>query len=138
MHTVGHVHAEFSYRWMIQEEAAESLVISALDHLAAPPRLPHGHVSAAARAMQREPTSSCFEPLPDEFVLLVIRMGTGNIGDQEPACRQPSRDVGEIIGHRCARLGIALQQLEQTPARVIHIVSSGRTRGESADDRMYP
>src|SRR6516164_10258073 len=110
---------------MVKEERAERLMMGHLHHLAEPPVVAHCCCFAAARAMQREPSPAAFQPFAQRPMLPLVREGSSDVSDQQSACRQPALEVGKIVtdggAHRC-RL---LQEIQQTKASIIHVMSRG-------------
>ena len=82
---IGKIDAEFANGRMVQEEAPECRVMDAFDHFAAAMRFGDADSLTPAGAVKREPSSAGFEPAANKFVLLFVRMGPCDIGDQEPA-----------------------------------------------------
>src|SRR5690348_7066296 len=108
---------------MGQKKAAEQRVMlhlhgSALAHTFNPLRTP------TAGAMQRQPMPSRLQPVPHNLALSGVWVGAGDIGDQEPAGRQPLPDVGEIVANR-GRNAVLSEQGEQAEPRIVMVVSRG-------------
>ena len=93
---------------MRQEIAAEQRVMLGLDG-AARARAFDALGAAAAGAVQGQPMAARLEPFADRPALRGIGIGAGDIGDQQPAERQPLRDIGEIVGDRGSDAGLGQQ-----------------------------
>jgi hypothetical protein len=84
---------------MGQKAAPEQRVVLGLDR-APLARALHPLCAAAAGPVQREPMATGLQPPPDGPALRRIGIWARDIGDQQPADRQPFLDIGKIVRDR--------------------------------------
>ena len=126
--------AKLADRWMGQEATAEERVVFGLDGTTIAHALdPLG--SAAAGPVQAEPMATCLQPALDGVGLQGVRVGAGDIGDQQLADRQPFLDVGEVVGDGGRNVSLR-QQAQQPQAGVIVVVPGHRSRRKTAGYQM--
>jgi len=118
---------------MIDEEAAQHVVVAGFHHR--PPPAVNADRSTAATAVQTQPAPARLQPIVYESRLLVVRVGAGDVSDQQLAVRQPLVDVGEVAGHGRGRPPL-MQHLQQTQSGVIDVVSGERSRRKAAGYHM--
>jgi hypothetical protein len=66
-------------------------------------------------------------------ILLRVGMRPGDVGDQQPGAVQPALDVPEVVRDRRGDGRVLGEQLEDPPARVVHVVRRTRAGRISAD-----
>ena len=86
--------------------------------------------AAAAGAVQAQPVAAGLQPVPDGAALRGVGIRAGDVGDQQPADRQPFLDVGEVVGDR-GRNVLFGQQSQQPQAGIVVVVTGGANRAES-------
>ena len=66
-----------------------------------------------------------------------VGIGAGDIGDQQPADRQPFLDIGKIIGYR-GRNALLGQEPQQPQAGIIMVVPGIGARRKTTGNHMRP
>ena len=119
---------------MGQEVAPEEGVVLGLDGAALAGALdPLG--AAAAGAMQGQPMAARLQPALDGAGLRGVGVGAGDVGDQQPADRQPFLDVREVVGDRGRNVPFG-QQPQQPQAGIVVVVPGIRTGWKTAGNQM--
>ena len=121
---------------MGQEAAAEQRVVLGLDS-AALARAFHPLGAAAAGAVQAQPMAAGFEPAPERPALPGIGIRASDIGDQQPARRQPFFEIGKVVGDRGRNVAFG-QQPQQPQAGIVVVVAGERPRRKAAGSRQMP
>ena len=71
----------------------------------------------------------------DGAALRGIGIGAGDVGDQQPADRQPFLDIGKIVGDRGRNVPFG-QQPQQPQAGVVVVVAGARAGRKTAGNEM--
>ena len=119
---------------MREEVAAEQRVVLGLDG-AALPRPFDTFRAPAAGAVQGQPAPARFQPAPDRAALPGIGIRARHVRDQEPAERQPLRDVREVVGDRRRDIPLC-QETEEAETGVVMVVPGVRSGRKPSDDEM--
>ena len=89
----------------------------------------------AAGAVQRQPMAAGLEPGFQSGALLGTRVGTGDVGDEQPAHGQPLLHVGEVVGDGSRDLSLG-QQREQPKAGIVVVVTGAGAGRKAAGNDM--
>src|SRR5262249_15201016 len=129
------VHLEAPHWWMVNEEAAQSLVERILHHAPPPARLVDPHRAAAARPMQPEPVAPILDPVPDHAILLVRRERPSHVRDQQPAALHTAARVVVVV-RAPTRHPRLLHNLKNAQTGIVVVVPGITARRDPAGDDM--
>ena len=91
---------------------------------------------SAARSVQGEPAPAVFEPGTQDIVLVGARDRPRHVRHQELGAVEPAVEIGEVVRDGGRDVLPFADPLEQGPARVVHVMTGGGARRETADDEV--
>ena len=130
-----HGDVEATHRRVVEEERAEQIVMRQLHHLALAAAV-DALGAPAAGAVQREPLAAVAQPVVERAALRVVRVGPGNVAQQQIGAVEGALDVVEAVADGRALAAAVVELLQQLDAGVVHVVASRRAERKAADDEM--